>query len=267
MLPRAQFDVSALYYQKDLFSTNEDNKTRNSRRKYGYDLMPPDTWEQVSDQAIFFADPHQIFTVLSLRARMKQSSDDFYELVISEGGQLFNDDWSPAFNSEAGVRALNWFVKMYESGAVPAGYDFLSYGMNWALVLHRAPLRLNLDWPGWAGFFNDPESSKVAGNVGVVVQPQGSAGIRTGWSGHHGFLRHRSPVKTRTRPRHWWHFLTNEESQKLESSAGPLPTRKKVWDHVVSSKLSTDAVSRGSAGSVPGSFRACIPCSARHRTG
>lgn len=27
-------------------------------------------------------------------------------------------------------------------------------------------------------------------------------------------------------------FLTNEDSQKLESAAGPLPTRTAVWDYV-----------------------------------
>ncbi len=235
MLPRAQFDVSAMYYQKDLYE-NEDNQQR-FKEKYGYDLMPPDTWEQVSDQAMFFADPPNFYGT-QFAGKDEAIVGRFYELVISEGGQLFNEDWSPAFNSEAGVRALDWFVKMYESGAVPKGttsYLWDELGAGFA----SGTVALNLDWPGWAGYFNDPESSKVAGNVGVVVQPQGSAGIRTGWSGHHGFsvtesCEHKEAAASLVA------FLTNEESQMLESSAGPLPTRKAVWTHVVE-QAGTDA--------------------------
>ena len=46
----------------------------------------------------------------------------FYELVIAEGGALFDDEWRPTFNDEAGQRALQWFVDLYNAQAVPAGY-------------------------------------------------------------------------------------------------------------------------------------------------
>jgi multiple sugar transport system substrate-binding protein len=88
---------------------------------------------------------------------------------------------------------------------------------------------INLDWPGWAGFVNDPKSSKVAGNVGVKVAPKGSSGKRTGWSGFHGFsVTENCPHKEAAASLVWW--LTNEDSQKLEAAAGPLPTRTAVWD-------------------------------------
>jgi len=228
MLPRAQFDVSALYYQKDLYE-DADNKA-NFKAKFGYDLTPPDTWEQVSDHAMFFSDPPNFYGT-QFAGKDEAIVGRFYELVVSEGGQLFNDDWSPAFNSEAGTRALDWFVNMYQTDAVPKGttsYLWDELGAGFA----SGTIALNLDWPGWAGFFNDPESSKVAGNVGVVVQPQGSAGIRTGWSGHHGFSVTES-CENKEAAASLVAFLTNEESQKLESSAGPLPTRTAVWEHVV----------------------------------
>lgn len=228
MLPRAQFDVSAMYYQKDLYAS-ADNQAK-FKAEYGYDLTPPDTWAQVSDHAIFFADPPNFYGT-QFAGKDEAIVGRFYELVISEGGQLFNDDWSPAFNSEAGVRALDWFVKMYESGAVPKGttsYLWDELGAGFA----SGTVALNLDWPGWAGYFNDPESSKVANNVGVVVQPQGSAGIRTGWSGHHGFSVTES-CENKEAAASLVAYLTNEESQMLESANGPLPTRKAVWTHVV----------------------------------
>ena len=40
MLPRAQFDVSALYYLKSNYT--DDAKKKAFKEKYGYDLAPPD---------------------------------------------------------------------------------------------------------------------------------------------------------------------------------------------------------------------------------
>ncbi|PII38240.1 hypothetical protein T190_23470 [Sinorhizobium meliloti CCBAU 01290] len=63
----------------------------------------------------------------------------------------------------------------------------------------------------------------------MKVQPAGSSGKRTGWSGHHGFSVTESCAdKEAAASLVWW--LTNEDSQKLESAAGPLPTRSAVWD-------------------------------------
>ncbi|KFB08169.1 ABC transporter substrate-binding protein [Nitratireductor basaltis] len=228
MLPRAQFDVSALYYQKSLYE--DEAKAAEFKEKYGYDLTPPDTWEEVADQAEFFANPPDFYGT-QYAGKEEAINGRFYELLVAEGGEYLNADGEPAFNSEAGVRALDWFVNLYKAKAVPAGttnYLWDDLGQGFA----SGTVALNLDWPGWAAFFNDPQSSKVAGNVGVKVQPKGSSGTRTGWSGHHGFsVTENCDSKEAAASLVW--FLTNEDSQKLEAAAGPLPTRTAVWDFVV----------------------------------
>ncbi|MXU66889.1 extracellular solute-binding protein [Oceanomicrobium pacificus] len=228
MLPRAQFDVSVLYYLKAVYE-DEGNKTAY-KEKTGRDLAPPDTWEEFKEQAIFFADPPNFYGT-QYAGKDEAIVGRFYELVVAEGGALFNEDWSPAFNSDAGKRALQWFVDLYDAGAVPPGttsYLWDDLGQGFA----SGTIALNLDWPGWAGFFNDPDSSKAAGNVGVKVQPAGSSGKRTGWSGHHGFsvtesCEHKEAAASLVA------WLTNEDSQKLESAGGSLPTRSAVWEHVL----------------------------------
>ena len=224
MLPRAQFDVSALYYQKSLYT--DDAKKAAFKAKYGYNLAPPDTWKQMSDQAKFFANPPNFYGT-QFAGKEEAINGRFYEMVVAEGGAYLDAKGAPAFNSEAGIRALDWFVDMYKSKAVPKGttnYLWDDLGQGFA----SGTIALNLDWPGWAGFFNDPKTSKVAGNVGVIVQPAGSSGKRTGWSGAHGFsvtdaCAHKDAAASLV----WW--LTNEDSQKLEAAAGPLPTRSAVW--------------------------------------
>ena len=228
MLPRAQFDVSAMYYQKSLYA-DEDNKSK-FKEKYGYDLTPPDNWEQVTDQAEFFANPPEFYGT-QYAGKEEAINGRFYEMLRAEGGEYLAADGNPAFNSEAGVRALNWFVNLYKAKAVPAGttnYLWDDLGQGFA----SGTIALNLDWPGLAGFFNDPESSKVAGDVGVVAPPKGSSGARTGWSGHHGFSVTENCANKEAAASLVW-FLTNEDSQKLESGAGPLPTRDAVWTWVI----------------------------------
>jgi multiple sugar transport system substrate-binding protein len=225
MLPRAQFDVSALYYQKSLYQ--DEAKKAAFKEKFGYELTPPDTWQQVSDQATFFASPPDFYGT-QYAGKEEAINGRFYEMLVAEGGEYLDADGKPAFNSEAGVRALDWFVNLYKAKAVPAGttnYLWDDLGQGFA----SGTIAVNLDWPGWATFFNDPKSSKVAGNVGVKVQPAGTSGKRTGWSGHHGFSITESCASKEAAASLVW-FLTNEDSQKLESSAGPLPTRTAVWD-------------------------------------
>lgn len=224
MLPRAQFDVSAMYYLK----SNYTDEARNAefKEKHGYDLAPPKTWTEVKDQAIFFSDPPNFYGT-QYAGKDEAIVGRFYEMLVAEGGQYIDDTKKPTFNSEAGQRALQWFVDLYEAKAVPAGtlsYLWDDLGQGFA----SGTVALNLDWPGWAGFFNDKEASKAAGNLGVIVQPMGSV-TRTGWSGHHGFSV-TNDCANKDAAISLVQYLTSEESQLAESSGGSLPTRTAVWE-------------------------------------
>ncbi|WP_259462662.1 extracellular solute-binding protein [Ruegeria conchae] len=241
MLPRAQFDVSVLYYLKSNYTDPE--KAAEFKAEYGYDLAVPETWEQVKDQAIFFADPPNFYGT-QYAGKDEGVVGRFYEMLIAEGGQYLNDDYSPAFNSEEGVRALQWFVDLYQANAVPAGttsYVWDDLGQGFA----SGTIALNLDWPGWAGFFNDPESSKAAGNVGVAVQPMGSA-KRTGWAGLHGFSV-TNDCANKEAAASFVMYLTSEESQLAESSGGSLPTRTAVWNANLETAANGDDAFRAEA--------------------
>ena len=233
ILPRAQFDVSALYYQKSLYA--DPAKAEAFKAKYGYDLAVPETWDQYRDQAMFFSDPPNFYGT-QYAGKEEGITGRFYEMVIANGGKLFNDDFSPAFNSAEGKQSLQWFVDLYKAGAVPPGttnYLWDDLGNGFA----SGTIALNLDWPGWSGFFNDPASSKASGNVGVAPAPKGAGGVRTGWSGFHGFSVTEA-CATKEAAASLVDFLTNEDSQKLELAGGSLPTRTAVWDYVIAQAAS-----------------------------
>ena len=241
MLPRAHFDVSVLYYLKSNYEDAERAKAFEA--EYGYPLAVPDTWQQFKDQAIFFADPPNFYGT-QYAGKDEAIVGRFYEMVVAEGGNFLDEDRRPIFNSEAGQRALQWFVDLYQAKAVPAGtlsYVWDELGQGFA----SGTVALNLDWPGWAGFFNDPESSKAAGNVGVAVQPMGSV-TRTGWSGHHGFSV-TNECANKEAAVSLVMFLTSEESQMAESAGGSLPTRSAVWQANVAAAESGDDAYRAEA--------------------
>ncbi len=223
-LPRHS-DVSNLYYKKSLY---EDQANKDAfKAKYNYDLMPPETWAQVKDQAIFFADAPKFYGTQYV-GKDEAITGRFYELLVAEGGALFDDKWNPTFNSEAGVRAVMWFKDLYDAKAVPAGvlnYLWDDTGLGFA----SGTVAINLDWAGWASFFNDPKNSKVAGDIGLIRAPKGSGGKRTGWAGSHTFSITTSCDNTKAAAS-FISFLTAHDRQMVEARKGLLPTRSKVWD-------------------------------------
>lgn len=223
-LPRHS-DVSNLFYIKSIFE-NEDNKAR-FKAQYGYDLAPPETWAQLKDMAMFFANPPDFFG-FQFVGKDEAITGRFYEMLVAEGGQMFTETWEPAFNSEAGVRALQFFVDLYQAKAVPAGvpnYLWDDTGLGFA----SGTVAMNLDWGGWSAFFNDPANSKVAGDVGVVRAPKGSSGRRTGWSGSHSFSVTEA-CDNKEAAASFVAFLTDHERQMVEARRGLLPTRTQVWE-------------------------------------
>lgn len=218
-LPRHS-DVSELYYNKKFYD-DADNK-KNYKAKFGRDLAPPQTWDEFAQQAKFFAKPPSVYGTL-FPGKDEAITGRFYEMLVADGGQLFDKSWHPTFNSAAGVKALDFFVDLYKAGAVPKGvpnYLWDDVGQGFA----SGNVALDLDWGGWAGFFNDPKNSKIAGQVGIVRAPKGSAGIRTGWAGSHSF----SITKACDNPKAAADFvmaLTSLDAQMVEARRGLMPTR------------------------------------------
>ena len=225
-LPRVT-DVSNLYYRKSLYA-DADNQAAY-KEKYGKDLAPPETFEDFKNQVIFFADPPNLYGT-AFAGKDEGMSGRFMEILRANGGDIFDENWKPVFNSQAGVDAVNWFKDIYDAKAVPAGtvnYTWDDIGQAMA----AGQLAIDLDWPGFAGYYSDPTSSKIADDLGFATAPVGSAGIRGGWSGSHSFSVTQQcdnkPAAVSLAV-----FLTNDESEMMEAQAGNLPTRSAIFDEV-----------------------------------
>lgn len=226
-LPRVT-DVSNLYYRKSLYEDPANQEAYMA--EYGVELAPPTTYEEFKQQVIFFADPPNLYGT-AFAGKDEGMSGRFMEILRANGGDMFDENWRPIFNSPEGVAALQWFVDIYQAGAVPAGtvnYTWDDIGQAMA----AGQLALDLDWPGFAGFYTDPASSTIADDVGFAVSPTGSAGVRGGWSGSHSFSVTEA-CDNKDAAVSFIVFLTNDESELMEAQAGNLPTRSATYGEVI----------------------------------
>lgn len=226
-VPR-QSDISELYYNKLVY---EDPAIKAAyKQKFGTELTPPQTWTEAAQQAKFLTKPPQFYGT-QFAGKDEAITGRFYEMLVANGGELFDKNWKPTFNSPAGVKSLEWFVDLYKSGAVPKGvpnYVWDDLGSGFA----AGTIAFDLDWGGWAGYFNDPKNSKLANQVGIVRAPKGESGKRTGWSGSHSF----SVTKSCDNPKaaaDFLMFLTSVDAQMVEARKGAMPTRTDALAKVV----------------------------------
>jgi multiple sugar transport system substrate-binding protein len=218
-IPRS-IDIEALYYNK--LAYDDPANQAAYLKQFGKPLAPPTTFTEMAQQAKFFTKAPNFYGT-QFPGKDEAITGTFYSLLVANGGQMFDSKMRPAFNSPAGVKTLNWFVDLHKSGAVPKGvpgYVWDDLGNNFA----AGKVALDLDWPGFASFYNDPKTSKIAGNVGVAPAPYGDAHKRAGWSGSHSF----SITKACDRPdvaASFIEFLTSRDSQLVEARLGSIPSR------------------------------------------
>jgi len=90
--------TKALFYRKDLFD------------KAG--LKPPTTWKEMLEAAIKLNDPPKVYGIGLPGKREYETDDNFYFYLWSAGGRFFDEHGKSAINSEAGVKALQFYVDL-----------------------------------------------------------------------------------------------------------------------------------------------------------
>jgi multiple sugar transport system substrate-binding protein len=227
-LPRVT-DVSNIYYRKSALCRRRPTRP-STRKSTASDLAPPETFEDFKHQVIFFANPPDLYGT-AFAGKDEGMTGRFMEILRANGGDVFDENWKPIFNSEAGVAAVQWFKDIYDAKAVPAGtvnYTWDDIGQAMA----AGQLAIDLDWPGFAGFYSairlPPRSPS---ELGFAVAPVGTSGKRGGWSGSHSFSVTQTCDNILAAVS-FAVFLTNDESALMEAQAGNLPTRSKTFGEV-----------------------------------
>ncbi|MEN8265257.1 MAG: ABC transporter substrate-binding protein [Nitrospirota bacterium] len=214
-------DSGILYYRKDLLD------------KYGYN--PPDTWTEMIEQAnvIVLKEAEQGNNMFGFSGQFKQYEGlicDMMEYILSNGGEILNAETEKSGLADKPALDAVRFVRDNIIGkAAPAGVvtyqepESLDVFLQGKAVFHR-------NWPYAWEVSNNPERSRVAGNVGISRLPhfKGNRSYSTlgGWQvGISSYSENREAAWTLAK------FLTTEKVQKiLAIKSGKAPTRKVLYN-------------------------------------
>ncbi len=154
-------ESSALWYRKDLFKEKG--------------ISPPDTFYELWDVATKFYQPPELYGI-ALRG-MRGSSMNIYIWTMflrGFGGQFFDNNWNPVFNSSQGIYATNFYRDLINTYGPPGGSSF-----TWddtALVLMSGKVAMIIEATDFVDRVFDPEKSRVHDKLAAAPVPAGPAG-------------------------------------------------------------------------------------------
>ena len=207
-LPR-NLDARLLFYRSDLIS-------------------PPATWDEALRQMV--KHKRDDFFGFAFPGRHSGLFGTFYELLGMAGGDLFDTDLRPIFNSDAGEWALSFLHRLHSVECVTPP-DLLE---NWYYDeisdrFRRGDVLMIGDWPGFYGLYQKRETCAIFDQFDVAPYPAGPAGIRKSYAGGHTFAipkAARDPEGGLMLAK----YLTSSEVQWYEAShSGHTPVRQSIF--------------------------------------
>lgn len=127
--------TAGMFYRKDLF--DDPGEREAFRKKYGYDLAVPKTWEQHKDIAEFFtrkagqtlkgkALKNDFYGVGMMAGRFDEIQDEWQAILWAMGGEVMDKNMNPVVNSPIGIKATQHYLdtlKFAPPGALTSSYD------------------------------------------------------------------------------------------------------------------------------------------------
>jgi multiple sugar transport system substrate-binding protein len=207
-LPR-NLDARLLFYRADLISA-------------------PQTWEEAAARMIEY-NQNGLYG-FAFPGRHSGLFGTFYELLGMAGGDLFDDDLRPIFNTEAGEWALHFLHRLHSVERVtPADLTENWYYDEISDRFRKGDVLMIGEWPGFYGLYQERETCAVYDQFDVAVYPAGPAGIRKSYAGGHSFAipkAARDPQGGLALAK----YLTSPEVQWYEASVeGHTPVRQGVF--------------------------------------
>jgi multiple sugar transport system substrate-binding protein len=208
-IPR-NLDVRLLHYRRDLIS------------------RVPQTWSELIEAAAEVARTEAngrtpLYGFL-FPGRDSGLFGTFYELLVGAGGNLFDDDLQPAFDSPAGRWAVERIVELHHWRRVTPR-DLVNWHYDEISASFRAgDAAMVSDWPGSYHLYRDPATCRVADRVGLALLPEGPGGKRAAYAGCHSFAIPRAARNLEGAAALVRH-LTSFAAQLGEARHGAIPCR------------------------------------------
>ena len=180
-----QADIQLLAYRKDLFDKKEEQE--KFKKKYGYELVIPETFDQFVDVAQFFTrdidgdGKNDLFGTTVMGKNFPSLVGDITPYLRGFKGDWINADFHPVVNSPESIAGIQYYVDLYAKHKVtPPAANTYSWEEEVA-DFQNNKLAMMIIWPGQVVALEDAAASKAAGKIGYAVVP-GKAPAVGGWA-------------------------------------------------------------------------------------
>jgi multiple sugar transport system substrate-binding protein len=192
-------------------------------------LEVPGTWIELAETASLLT--RDGFYGFLFPGRDSGLFGTFYEMLVSAGGDLFDEGLRPAFHSDAGEWAAGLIADLHRTRRVTPG-DLASWHYDEISASFRSGhAAMVCDWPGSYHLYGDRRTCVAAGSIGLALLPAGPAGVRAAYAGCHSFALPRASAN-RAGGAALLLFLTSSASQLGEARRGAIPCRASALSQV-----------------------------------
>ncbi|MEM2291711.1 MAG: sugar ABC transporter substrate-binding protein [Nitrososphaerota archaeon] len=160
--------ANSIIYRKDLFEDPAEKAAFKAR--YGYDLRPARTLQELRDIAEFFTRPEQnLYGLVANGARGPAVAQDWMEFMRMFGGAIIDAAGNVVVDSPECLASLKFFVEIFDKWAPPGAIGYwwddreTSYRMGISVM--------QSSWSIARAGYEDPNISLVVGKTGMAVPP------------------------------------------------------------------------------------------------
>jgi multiple sugar transport system substrate-binding protein len=167
----AEVDCNGFAYRKDLF---EDSNEKDAfKAKYGYELAPPETYDQLRDIAEFFTRPPDLYGIAPWYTKVSDGITMGFQQVMWSFGGSYGDEQTykveGILNSEAGIKALEYYKELKQFAPKEAINYYWAESLD---AFRKGLVAIAMDYFAFFPGLVDPENNpKHYNHVGFFVAP------------------------------------------------------------------------------------------------
>ncbi|MDR8391183.1 sugar ABC transporter substrate-binding protein [Aliifodinibius sp. S!AR15-10] len=165
-----------LVYRKDLFE--DEDERQQFYDQYGWELKPPETWEEYLTIARFFQRPEEDLygTVFAAYPDGHNTVFDFSLQLWTRGGEIVDSEGNININTAEARKGLEFYRSMLQDDTAVhpncPEFDSVKAGLAFA----RGNVAMMVNWFGFAALCEVHEESTTKGKVDVTTIPRGPSG-------------------------------------------------------------------------------------------
>lgn len=208
-------------------------------KEAGFDA-PPTTWEELVEQSRVIKEKGIVeFPIVWSWGQYEAAICDWVTLLFGNGGAMADESGKPVFNSDIGVKTLEWMIQTIDEGITnPASVSYVEEDVRNVFSQGKAVFALN--WNYMYDLVNfQAEQSQVTGQIKMALMPAfANSGVKSATiDGSMGF----SVAATSANPDAAWSYVEYLTSQPVQEkySAHMLPIWKTSFEGASGEKLAS----------------------------